>query len=122
MSIDGRYGFVYCGAVDVGLGAFIITDGKLVGADYGRGLYRGTATENVDGTITIKVTFRVARRTAQGQGASPADGAYEKMIEQTFPRDFGDGQPLPTFDPPATIMVRRLHPKSDLTKMLGLEF
>ena len=57
MSIDGAYGFVYCGAVDLGIGAFIVENGKVRGRDYGGLNYSGTAEENPDETITLKVVY-----------------------------------------------------------------
>ena len=55
MSLDGAYGFVYCGAVDLGIGAFIVENGAIRGRDSGGLTYSGTIQENADKTITSKI-------------------------------------------------------------------
>ena len=60
MSLDGAYGFVYCGAVDVGIGAFIVENGAIRGRDSGGLTYSGTIQENADKTITSKIIYRIA--------------------------------------------------------------
>jgi hypothetical protein len=120
-SIDGAWGFVYCGAVDVGIGAFIVESGKVRGVDYGGLTYSGTVQENPEGTITTKVTYRVPAGSRLVQGVTPMDVPYDKVIEQTFPPRFGDGKPIETAMPPVTIMVRPVPPESGLLEALGLK-
>jgi hypothetical protein len=120
VAIDGMYGFVYCGAVDLGIGAFIVDRGTIRGKDYGGVSYGGQIQENPDGTITAKIRFRVPAGGALVQGVSPQDIPYDKLIEQIFPPLFGDGKPVETSSPPVTIMVRRLRPNSGLPAALGL--
>jgi hypothetical protein len=121
MSIEGAYGFVFCGAVDLGIGAFIIENGAVRGIDSGGVTYSGSVEENTDGTITLKVKFRVPVGGALVQGVTPQDIPYDKVIEQVFPPLFGDGQPVITSAPPVTIMVRMLPPESGLLAALGLK-
>ena len=80
MSLDGTYGFVYCGAVDLGIGAFIVDNGTVRGRDYGGLSYSGTVQENADGSITTKVTYHVPAGAVLVQGVSPQDVPYDKII------------------------------------------
>jgi hypothetical protein len=121
MSIDGEYGFVYCGAIDLGIGAFIINNGEVRGRDYGGMDYSGTAEENADGTITFKVIYRVRAGGELVQGVAPQDIPYDKVIEQKFPPMFGDGKPIETASPPVTVMIKRLPARSGLLAALGLK-
>jgi hypothetical protein len=59
MSIDGTYGFVYCGVNGLGCGVFTVIGGKLTGEDYVGGKYTGNATERPDGTIKLSLSFEV---------------------------------------------------------------
>jgi hypothetical protein len=34
MAIDGTYGFVYCGAEDIGIGVFTVSGGSVAGRDF----------------------------------------------------------------------------------------
>jgi len=119
VSIDGAYGFVYCGAIDVGIGAFVIESGMIRGRDYGGVSYSGTANENPDKTITLTVTYRVPAGGVLVQGVTPQGVPYDKLIVQHFPPLFGDGKPVETASPPVTIMIRRLPPGSKLLNALG---
>jgi hypothetical protein len=121
VSIDGVYGFVYCGAVDLGIGAFIIENGNVRGRDYGGLNYSGTAVENPDETITLKVVYHVPAGGILVQGVTPQEVPYDKIIEQNFPRLFNDGRPVSTASPPVTVMIRRLPPSSRLPQALGLQ-
>ena len=121
MSIDGAYGFVYCGAIDLGIGAFIVENGTVRGRDYGGLSYSGTAQENQDKTITLRVTYRVPAGAILVQGVTPQDIPYDKVIEQNFPPLFNDGKPFETATPPVTVMIRRLPPGSKLLDALGLK-
>jgi hypothetical protein len=121
VSIDGAYGFVYCGVADLGIGAFIVENGAIRGIDYGGVSYSGSVQENPDGSITTKITFRVPAGGMLVQGVSPQDIPYDKVIEQTFPPLFGDGKPVPASTPPVTVMIRRLPPGSGLLAALGLK-
>ena len=121
MSLDGAYGFVYCGAVDLGIGAFIVDKGTVRGRDYGGLSYSGTVQENADQTITVKIVYRVPAGAVLVQGVAPQDVPYDKEIEQTFPPLFGGGKPFKAALPPVTVMVRRLPPGSLLPQALGLK-
>ncbi len=121
VSIDGAYGFVYCGPVDLGIGAFIVENGNVRGKDYGGVSYSGTAQENADQTITLKIVYSVPAGGVLVQGVAPQDIPYDKLIEQQFPALFGDGKPFETATPPVTVMIRRLPPGSKLLDALGLK-
>ena len=120
MSLDGAYGFVYCGAVDLGIGAFIVENGAIRGRDSGGLTYSGTIQENADKTITSKIIYRIPTGGMLVQGVAPQDVPYDKVIEQIFPPLFGDGKPVETATPPVTVMIRRLPANSTLPYALGL--
>jgi hypothetical protein len=121
MSIDGIYGFVYCGANDLGFGVFkVFPDGKVIGADCGRGRYTGTAHEDAEGNIVVEYSFTVPPGSTLVQGIAAQDLPYSKAIKEKFPPLFGDGKPIPASQPPVTMMVRKLPPDSGLPQMVGL--
>lgn len=120
MSLDGYYGFVYCGAIDLGIGAFVVEDGQVHGVDFAGGRYTGTVRENPDGTITVKAKFTVLPTMRLVQGVAQQDLPYDKFIDWTCPPLFGDGQPLNVSSPPVTIMVKKLPADTALPQALGL--
>ena|ERR1700693_4619728 len=120
MSLDGTYGFVYCGANDLGIGMFTIKDGQMTGIDMGGGRYTGTATEDAEGNITVEYSFGVPAGGVLVQGTAPQDIPYTKNVRNTFPPLFGDGNPVPTSSPPVTMMVRKLPENHSLPGKLGL--
>jgi len=71
MSIDGTYGFVYCGAEDIGIGVFTVTGSSVTGRDFAGGSYVGAAIENPDGTVDLKISFNVPAGVGLVQGTSP---------------------------------------------------
>lgn len=117
-AIDGTYGFVYCGANDLGFGVFTVLNGRVTGADCGRGHYTGTVTEDDKGNITVQYSFTVPAGSSLVQGTAPQDVPYLKTVTDTFPPLFGDGKPVQASQPPVTIMVRRLPPNSGLPQLL----
>jgi hypothetical protein len=121
MAIDGRYGFVYCGANGLGIGAFIIEAGEVRGRDYGLGEYRGTAVENADGTISLKLNFLVPAGMVLVQGTSPQELPHTRYIDDVFPPLFGDGAPIQASTPPVTVMVKKLPPEDGLPALLGVK-
>ena len=46
MSIDGTYGFVYCGHRGLGIGVFLIEGQRIEGSDFAGGSYKGTAVQD----------------------------------------------------------------------------
>ena len=46
--MNGAYGFVYSGAVGVGMGVFAIRNNVLTGADLAGGRYHGRVTDDPD--------------------------------------------------------------------------
>lgn len=120
MGIDGTYGFVYCGAEDIGIGVFIVREGSVTGRDYGGGAYHGTAAENSDGTIDLRLSFQVPAGVTLVQGTTAQEIPYTKIIEGTYPALFGDGTPVDASNPPVKVMVKKLPPTSGLPGLLGL--
>lgn len=120
MSIEGTYGFVYCGAEDIGIGAFSITGESVIGRDYGGGDYSGTAIENADGTITLNLSFLVPAGVMLVQGTAPQELPYTKTIAGTYPALFGDGVPVEVSSPPVRVMVKRLPETSTLPALFGV--
>jgi hypothetical protein len=122
VAINGTYGFVYCGAEDIGIGVFTVNDGVVNGRDYGSATYTGTATENADGTINLKLSFNVPAGVGLVQGTAPQELPYTKRIEGIYPPLFGDGKPVPASQPPVTVMVKRLPETSGLPGMLSVKY
>jgi hypothetical protein len=122
MGINGTYGFVYCGAADIGIGVFTVEDNLVTGRDIGGASYRGTAVENADGTINLKLSFDVPAGVGLVQGTAPQEMPYTKSFEGTYPALFGDGTPVDASQPPVKVMVKRLPETSGLPKALGVQF
>jgi hypothetical protein len=122
MGINGTYGFVYCGAEDIGIGVFTVQDGAVTGRDYGGATYTGMASENADGTITLKLSFYVPAGVGLAQGTAPQELPYTKTIEGIYPPLFGDGTPVVASQPPVTVMVKRLPETSALPGLLGVKY
>jgi hypothetical protein len=120
MGIDGTYGFVYCGAEDVGIGVFTVTGSSVTGRDFAGGSYVGTATENTDGTIDLKLSFHVPAGVGLVQGTAPQALPYTKAVEGKYPPLFGDGEPVEASMPPVKIMVKKLPATSALPGLLGV--
>jgi|SRR5262245_11310464 len=128
MSIVGGWGFVYCGAVDLGVGAFTVDlgigaftideYGNVNGRDYSGVAYSGTAAENTDGTITME--FRVTVPAGVVQGTTPMVMPLDRKVSQTFPPLFGNGAPIEIGQPPVRVMIRRVPPYSALLRWLKL--
>jgi hypothetical protein len=122
MAIEGTYGFVYCGAEDIGIGVFSIKGNAVTGRDYGGATYVGTASENTDGTIHLKLSFNVPAGVGLAQGTAPQELPYTKIIEGVYPPLFGDGTPVDASQPPVKVMVKRLPLASALPQMLGVSY
>jgi hypothetical protein len=122
MGIEGTYGFVYCGAEDIGIGAFSILGDTVIGRDFAGGSYTGKAVENDDGTISLKLSFNVPANVGLVQGTAPQELPYTKVIEDTFPPLFGDGQAIEASSPPVRVMVKRLPETSGVPGLLGVQY
>lgn len=123
MGINGTYGFVYCGAEDIGIGVFTVSEGGIVrGRDYGGGTYTGTAIENSDGSIALKLAFNVPAGMGLVQGTAPQELPYTKTIEGIYPPLFGDGKPVDASMPPVKVMVKRMPITSALPRTLGVDW
>ena len=122
MGINGTYGFVYCGAADIGIGVFTVQDNVVIGRDYGGASYSGSAVENADGTINLKLSFNVPAGVGLVQGTAPQEIPYTKSFEGIYPALFGDGTPVDASQPTVKVMVKRLPETSNLPKALGVLF
>jgi hypothetical protein len=125
MTLDGTYGFVYCGTDGLGVGVFNVKNGKVVGSDYAGGRYHGTATEDAASReITLDVTFDVTPGTALVQGTAPQEVQYSRQIKQISPPDFGDGAPIKIIAPPGnvTAMVKRIPDEFEPAAFQGFTF
>jgi hypothetical protein len=109
--LDGTYGFVYCGAIGVGMGVFRVADSALKGIDIAGARYRGNVTEDGDsGKIRLDFEMAVPVGVALVQGTSPQDIPYTKSASVTVDHGFGDGKPFEVYVPPGTVtmMVKRI--------------
>jgi hypothetical protein len=109
--IAGRYLFVYCGTVDIGMGWFIVEiDGSVVGRDIGDVVYNGTARVDHDGWITLDLTLTIPAGTRLAQGTSEQDAPHVRPVHAYLPPGFGDGYPQQIQLAPGivTVMIRRV--------------
>jgi hypothetical protein len=104
MAIDGTYGFVYCGYIGMGIGAFSVSNARLEGRDWDGVRYTGTAVETQDGNILVDLSQEVP------QGIPPQDVPFRLEIKQKMPPLFGDGQPVEVIAQrgTVTVMVKRI--------------
>ena len=106
MTIDGTYAFAYSGANGLGVGVFRIDNtGRFEGVDFVGGKYEGSARENKDGTIGLKIEFDVLPGMTLVQGTAPQDTPYRRSIDQNLPPEFGDGRPFELNSPPGIIWL-----------------
>ena len=107
----GTYGFVYCGAIGVGMGVFRVQGSALTGVDIAGARYRGTISED-PGTGQLQLAFEMAvpAGVMLVQGTAPQDIPYTKSASVTIESGFGDGKPFEIYVPPGTVtmMVRRV--------------
>jgi hypothetical protein len=110
MAIGGTYGFVYCGAMGLGIGVFTVADDRFEGSDFAGGRYSGTAKDNPDGTIALDIEFEVPAGRVLVQGTYAQDLPHRRRINTVFPSAFGDGKPVEVPSPPGTVtvMVKRI--------------
>ena len=109
MSMDGTYGFVYCGNRGVGIGVFSINGGHIEGRDFAGSSYEGTAVQDGDGNIVLDVQMQVPAGVILAQGTAPQAFPHTRQVSWTFPPAFGDGEPrMVEFAGPVTVMVKRI--------------
>jgi len=109
--MDGTYGFVYSGAIGVGIGAFTIKNGVMRGSDGGNFNYRGTVSSDISGQLVIEFDMFVPAGVFLVQGNSPLEWDSTRSPPKiTMPPEFGDGQPVTVDIPPGqvTLMVKRI--------------
>jgi hypothetical protein len=109
--MNGTYGFVYCGALGVGMGFFRITDSELVGCSLAGGRFRGhVAEDQTTGEIDLTLEHTVPAGVALVQGTSPQDVTYIKNALVRVPPGFGDGKPFEVYLAPGnvTLMAKRM--------------
>lgn len=111
MSTEGTYGFVYCGAIGLGIGVFTVRARALVGRDYSGVYYHGTANDQPDGSIELSITMTIPSGISLAQGTPPQDVPQRREIIHRYPPLFGDGKPVEvTMGPgPITVMIKRIH-------------
>src|SRR5262245_55408411 len=113
MSIDGTYGFVYCGNRGLGIGVFLIEAQRIEGRDFAGGSYKGTAVQDGKGNIQLDVQMLVPAGVEMAQGTPPQGLRQTRHIHGTFPPAFGDGEPqMVEFAGPVTVMVKRIPDKN----------
>jgi len=109
MSIDGTFGFVYCGNSALGIGVFLIEGQRVEGRDFAGGIYKGAAVQDGKGNIQLDVQMHVPTGGELAQGTAPPDLPHTRHIHWTFPPAFGDGEPqMVEFAGPVTVMVKRI--------------
>jgi hypothetical protein len=105
MALDGTYGWVYCGAIGIGIGVFTVADGEVKGRDYGGGKYSGTAKERPDGRIILTLAFEVQPGVGLVTGAAAQEVPHTRYIDAELPPNFGDGAPQQIAAPPGVVTV-----------------
>jgi hypothetical protein len=112
MSIDGTYGFVYCGNRGLGIGVFLVEGQRIEGRDFAGGRYMGAAVQDGKGNIQLDVQMQVPAGGV-AQGTASQDLPHTRHIHWTFPPAFGDGEPqMVEFAGPVTVMVKRIPEKN----------
>jgi hypothetical protein len=110
--MDGTYGFVYSGAIGIGVGIFTLRTGALEGVDSGGGRYKGTVIEHQEtGELEVSFSMFVPAGTLLVQGTSEQDIHYTKAgLTVRTPPKFGDGKPIEVYIPPGnvTVMIKRI--------------
>ena len=94
MDIDGVWGFVYWGEAGLGIGAFVIRDGKVHGSD-STVKYTGTVTEDTDtGEVSIDLTMDIPPGVWLAGGAGASEFQTRRTQTLKFPPRFGDLTPI----------------------------
>lgn len=110
MTIDGTYGFVFCGTSGLGFGIFNVKAGAVIGRDAAGASYSGKATALPDGRIDLDLSLHVPAGVELVQGTAAQEVAHTRMIKQIMPPLFGDGEPVKvdTAPGPVNVMVKRV--------------
>ena len=110
--MDGTYGFVYSGAIGIGMGIFTLRTGDLEGVDSGGGRYKGTVIEHQEtGELEVSFSMFVPAGNFLVQGTSEQELDYTKTgLMVRTPPNFGDGEPIKVYVPPGnlTVMIKRI--------------
>src|ERR1700680_4715621 len=96
MALDGTYGIVYAGHLAVGIGIFVVKDGKFLGSDAANVQYEGTIVEEKDGSLRLNLKMHVPAGVWLVQGTSEQPEPYTKVVAVEMPANFGDGRPFET--------------------------
>jgi hypothetical protein len=106
MSISGTYGFVYSGAVGLGLGAlYVESDGRVIGHDWGGVRYEGEATVLPNARIRLRLKQSVPSGIRLVEGTSAQELPFAREITHEFPPEFGGGKPETVTTPLGTVYV-----------------
>jgi hypothetical protein len=108
--MDGTYGFIFVGNNGLGIGAFVIEDGRIHGADSGSAMYDGTVIDNPDGTITLDMVLTLPGDSFLVTGTSELGMISTRPVRATFPPNFGDGKAVdvPVRPGVAQVTVKRI--------------
>jgi hypothetical protein len=107
LSADGTYGFVYCGAIGLGIGVFTVRSGAVVGRDFSGASYHGTANDQPDGSIELSIAT-IRSDIAQDMSSQEA---HRRELVHRYPPVFGEGKPIEVGMGPRaiTIMIKRIN-------------
>ena len=109
MSIDGTYGFVYCGNRGLGIGVLSINGDRIQGRDFAGCSYTGTAGRDGNGNVQLDVQMQVPAGVKLVSGTAPQDLPHTRQIHWTLPPGIGDGEPqMVEFVGPVTVMVKKI--------------
>jgi hypothetical protein len=94
----------------MGIGIFRVSQGGVEGLDCAGGRYIGTAIEDANGNIRVRIKFEVRPGVILVQGTAPQDLPHTREIDQLLPPGFGDGKPIEIDSPPGTVtvMIRKI--------------
>jgi hypothetical protein len=117
MMIDGTYGFVFAGALGIGIGVFRVTNGQLIGSDSSGCDYRGTVTEDAsDHRLSIKLDqFAPNHVRAAYSRRFSREKTIRSALDFSIGPNFEDGRPFPleTSTDVVTVIIRRISDKYD---------
>jgi hypothetical protein len=108
--MEGIYVMYFTGSAGAGQGLLILKNGVIVGADVAGVVYDGSYTQEVGGTLDVKVHLTLPPGSSLVTGASAGATPMEIDIPVKLPENFGNGQALALKTPtgPINIIFKRL--------------